>query len=818
MQNYEIQKVVNKPIKVDLHIHSIYSRGKDDSKVNGNTLENLSILVEKLNKYGINMCAITDHDNFNCELYTRLKEEEYKGSIVKVLPGIEFSVKIKNLDSDEDIENGGKKLVPVHIVVIFDDADTAKIGNIEKVLKKYKYTDGTYFNESTFLEILADIDVNVVMIAHQKESMTSNKKRQNDANTVGDTRFNEFLFSGYFEAFEFRNTKNEIFNNVYLFENRLEEQIRFITSTDCHVWESYPNGDIGETGEISFTYLKCLPTFKGLAMALTDHSRMRMNDNFFTVNSDSYIDNIVMSIDDKRTTIPMSKGINVIIGDNSVGKSMFIHSLSDYEYIGQLPTKKLKEKYIEYLSENKVHLSTKIPKNRVFEFDSQDEVRRKFSEKKLDSNNFFEEKYPDGLSTKIYGDKISEYFASIFNEIRLNIKINEAIERLPVIEVPKIEIHPNSLTIAKIDANYNNYITAINSLITQLKLTIESNNKLIASQNHEFLRRNNLFFSEDEVKKISEYSGFLVKLSERKAQDSSGYDFLNHKINTIDIVLGDINTQVNYAKKSVESVFTQFAVDTQAFAKTIIELKNILLEQVPQLEHKFEEIVLRPNINKYDKYNFVSKVNEDYITQDMLEKWLSDLFIKNTKLSAITTTEQLRNSISRYDENYVNPFEFLNTKVSNKIETALKEKKIINIGDTDLDKRRELSQGFNSKIYFDLLSFDEYKKGVYIIDQPEDNVSQKAIKDNLIKNFKEMAKRRQLIIVTHNPQFVVNLDADNIIFLSKVVTNDNIEKINVYSGALEYECDDYSVLKIIEENLDGGLETIRKRLRRYDKN
>jgi hypothetical protein len=128
------------------------------------------------------------------------------------------------------------------------------------------------------------------------------------------------------------------------------------------------------------------------------------------------------------------------------------------------------------------------------------------------------------------------------------------------------------------------------------------------------------------------------------------------------------------------------------------------------------------------------------------------------------------------------------------------------------DKYEELSAGFNSKIYFDLLSYENQRDGIYIIDQPEDNVSQKSIREYLLERFKTMGENRQIIMVNHNPQFIVNLDVDNLIFLSK--KNNTLE---VQSGALEFVCDEYSILDIVAQNIDGGLESIRKRWKRYEK-
>ena len=69
-----------------------------------------------------------------------------------------------------------------------------------------------------------------------------------------------------------------------------------------------------------------------------------------------------------------------------------------------------------------------------------------------------------------------------------------------------------------------------------------------------------------------------------------------------------------------------------------------------------------------------------------------------------------------------------------------------------------------------------------------------------------------VIIVTHNPQFIVNLDVDNVIYLGK-----SDEQFYVQSGALEYKEETYSILDIISSHIEGGLETIKRRWKRYEK-
>ena len=120
----------------------------------------------------------------------------------------------------------------------------------------------------------------------------------------------------------------------------------------------------------------------------------------------------------------------------------------------------------------------------------------------------------------------------------------------------------------------------------------------------------------------------------------------------------------------------------------------------------------------------------------------------------------------------------------------------------------------NSAIYFDILSTDR-REGIYIVDQPEDDISQNGIKSNVLDNFKAMSNNRQIIMITHNPQFVVNLDVDNVICLTK----DDKDNLCLKYGALEYvdKEKDIDILDTVAKNLDGGIDSIKKRWKRYEK-
>ena len=53
------------------------------------------------------------------------------------------------------------------------------------------------------MALLREVDMNTILIAHQKNTLTSRNPRKNDANSLGNQRFLEFVYTDYFEAFEF---------------------------------------------------------------------------------------------------------------------------------------------------------------------------------------------------------------------------------------------------------------------------------------------------------------------------------------------------------------------------------------------------------------------------------------------------------------------------------------------------------------------------------------------------------------------------------------------------------------------------------------
>ena len=94
-----------------------------------------------------------------------------------------------------------------------------------------------------------------------------------------------------------------------------------------------------------------------------------------------------------------------------------------------------------------------------------------------------------------------------------------------------------------------------------------------------------------------------------------------------------------------------------------------------------------------------------------------------------------------------------------------------------------------------------------VVDQPEDELDNHFLFDTVLPALKRLKGRRQIIVATHNPNIVVNGDADQVIQLEATANNGSIAQ----AGAIE----DAAVRRAIMRTVDGGDEAFRLRHMKY---
>ena len=112
----------------------------------------------------------------------------------------------------------------------------------------------------------------------------------------------------------------------------------------------------------------------------------------------------------------------------------------------------------------------------------------------------------------------------------------------------------------------------------------------------------------------------------------------------------------------------------------------------------------------------------------------------------------------------------------------------------------------NAAILAFLLSYGDEP---IIIDQPENDLDNRLISDLVVRSFIESKKRRQLVVVTHNPNLVVNGDAELVVSLDIPAGEVKVQG----SGGLQEEIIREEVCEVME----GGREAFELRYSRIGK-
>lgn len=147
----------------------------------------------------------------------------------------------------------------------------------------------------------------------------------------------------------------------------------------------------------------------------------------------------------------------------------------------------------------------------------------------------------------------------------------------------------------------------------------------------------------------------------------------------------------------------------------------------------------------------------------------------------------------------------------------------------DNDILGKMSTGKASFVILMLIVGLSKSKAPILIDQPEDNLDNRSISKDLVEYLRNKKLERQIILVTHNPNIVVNADAENIIVANQKGQNDR-ETSSVYlfdyiNGAMEntipYNENESDLLKSmgikehITDIVEGGKDAFKKREEKY---
>lgn len=146
----------------------------------------------------------------------------------------------------------------------------------------------------------------------------------------------------------------------------------------------------------------------------------------------------------------------------------------------------------------------------------------------------------------------------------------------------------------------------------------------------------------------------------------------------------------------------------------------------------------------------------------------------------------------------------------------------------DTDKFKAMSEGKKAFIILMLLLDFSKKECPILIDQPEDDLDNRAIYNELVTYIKSKKKERQIIIVTHNSNIVIGADSELVIVSNQQGVNSpnkNNRKFDYIFGSIESSMEkDNTIREILYsqgirqhicEILEGGETAFKNREKKY---
>jgi predicted ATP-dependent endonuclease of OLD family len=147
----------------------------------------------------------------------------------------------------------------------------------------------------------------------------------------------------------------------------------------------------------------------------------------------------------------------------------------------------------------------------------------------------------------------------------------------------------------------------------------------------------------------------------------------------------------------------------------------------------------------------------------------------------------------------------------------------------DGDNFEQMSEGKKAFVILKLLLDFSNKECPILIDQPEDDLDNRAIYTELAKYLRKMKIERQIILVTHNPNIVVGADSELVIVANqqgiKNKNTDENKKFQYVTGSIENTrikddeiksiLDSQGIREHVCDILEGGTTAFINRERKY---
>ena len=829
--------------KWDLHFHTPISYDYKDKSVTNEKI------IEVLKENNISLVAITDHHIIDVERITEL--QNLAGNDIKILTGIECC-------------SGSRGKEPIHFIGIFPETNTERLEYIrDEILIKTNINEQKQ-NKRVDSEIYCNLEETAKLIRELGGIITihaGNKSNsiENITNSLPCSMAQKKDIAKNIDIFEMGREEDQ---KDYI--NVVFKEIGTYPMIICS-----DNHNINDYSLKQNCWIKADSTFEGLKQIIYEpEERVKIQKENPNFEFDKpYFEKISIKDDIKlfenekvaflKKGIPLNKNLVTIIGGRGTGKSLLVNYLAHSFNKNDKGFKDNKEFEVYYAKNNveNADIATFNAKDKSqinFIFIEQSKLKTLTDDKTVGEEfkkllQLEDLQFNETLNKEIINllgeiEELKDWFNyETENNERINDKdFNEKKKENAKQLLETITTKENEAKLLKYTENIND-IKNYENLLLELDKLKEKHEEYSKELNVEISTLNDKLDNDFKIEEINfnkqlqgiekvknHFEELKVNKESENTKIKKQFESEGYKGDLLELLKNAEKYQrdINGATKQLVLIGKK-----ERILRGKIELRNKLGKKLRQEYNRQAKIIedswnnILDNIGNEDQKQIMKKILAGRGIQ-IKGKVTFDLIKFNTKLANYLDKRVYRNLGENLEIlNLESYYEFINKKLGDFIEGDKKDTTKRSLGELffSLNERKEylytiveisyngktlekLSAGQKGTLYLLLQLATKAFSTLLIFDQPEDDLDNEFISEELVDLFKELKKYRQIIIVTHNANLVVTADAEQVI-----VANNNDENITYFSGSLE----NHTIIKNVCKILEGGKNAFEKRKRRY---
>lgn len=777
----------------DLHIHSNQCYSCTDSRLKDLSIaEYVDEIAKIFDKHpDLDMVSFTDHNSISIDLYRTFYQANAR---VVLLPGIEIDVALE--------PNGTSK----HLLVYFDAiGDMTKLDGLAHKLNAFLDENKVSSTSPIYIpRLLSELVGYGVHFALSPHAMKQGKRGiEYDwhalSHDMQDTEIKKYI--DQFFCFWESSGSSEIAHAVdYLKRMSRDDLISVVAFSDSKGFEK-----LRSYLESPCQYFNALPNFNGLKLAGSDISRItKVQNRVDEVDLGSYIGRV----DFGGQPLEFSPRLNAIIGGRGSGKSVLLDSIA--KAVNPSLLDRLQDERKTFITSRPVTVETMsgspiIAGQFRLDYFNQSYIAKLFEKSGDEFNRELETYFADPFSKVVPIDRgeIERENASRFNSLLESFdsetpgNIVGFVDKYIVDTKDKLDIaiyaRKSKLAVqdAKLAAfDYSEAVTKIhNAVVSNLPITLASDPEVLnaLAELEEAVCRRGHEYKRLYLESTFLHNHFVDVFADKKTSISNAQKTRQEQINLFSSTFADKTLGMRKRVSLVRSLVQMCEGFTTHHERHAFErgehdgafkfVRELHVEHpIDFMVRTFNECVLAlPGVGTCSRDNLWSYIDCFCFSEDGYRK------------------------NSSWEDLYAKLKDFgLEYKETSSI--------LFDGGDGSYRDLRTLSPGTQTNILIEYIVHKDTNVPL-LIDQPEDNVDNQTIYNKIRSWFMNLKQTRQVIVVTHDANIVINADAENVI----VAEQPEPGRFKYGYGALEYG----DIIDRASLVLDGGKDAVRRRLVKY---